>query len=107
MTLPSFPVNPIKPSLLRSVGGALTIFILCAASISLAAAEAFEGVITARRGGTVERYFIQGQKIRFESESAGRTGETVIVDFAAKKRFIILGTNTSLSYELWGDDLDP
>ena len=108
MALTRSSLTLIKQCVARSRAAALSIFILGAWSTDLAAAEAFEGVITARRGSTVERYFIQGgRKIRFEFEESGRDGGTVIVDFAAKKRFIILGINSSQSYELWGDDLDP
>lgn len=107
MALTRSSLSLIKRCVARSRAAALSIFILGAWSTNLAAAEAFEGVINARRGSTVERYLIQGLKIRFESEDSGRTGATVIVDFAAKKRFIILGINSSQSYELWGDDLDP
>lgn len=107
MTLSRSSLGLIKRCLARSGAGALSIYILGAWSANLAAAEAFEGVITARRGSTIERYSIQGQRIRFESEDAGRTEGAVIVDFAAKKKYLLLGINSSRSHELWGDDLDP
>lgn len=83
------------------------LFVVGACSAGLVAAEGFEGTIAARLGSAIERYSIQGQRIRFESEDRGRISPPVIVDFAAKKKFLVYGGNTSQSYELWGDDLDP
>src|SRR6266566_8740568 len=73
-----------------------------------AAAASFEGIIVANIGSDVERYLIQGNKLRIEGESSrGSKRESLILDFDAKKAFVLISNNSSLANDLWGDDITP